>query len=130
MFEKAEALELYSLDPGEDFKEPDVKKGFYGWKILGKTTIKDAKTRKKIIDALYKALDESDGSAAKCFIPRHGVRATVDGKTADVVICFECRQMEFHIGGEMKTEPTNDSAARVLNEVLTMAGVPLAAKKK
>jgi hypothetical protein len=130
LFEKAETLELYSLDPGEDFKEPDVKKGFYGWKILGKTTIKDAKTRKKIVEALYRGLEESDGTAAKCFYPRHGLRATVDGKTADIVICYQCRQMEFRIGAASAMEPTNDSAARLLNEVLTTAGVPLAPTKK
>ncbi|ELP33777.1 hypothetical protein RBSWK_02323 [Rhodopirellula baltica SWK14] len=27
-----------------------------------------------------------------CFNPRHGLRAIYDGKTYDVVICFECLQ--------------------------------------
>ncbi len=130
LFEKAETLELFSLDPGADVKEPDVKKGFHGWRILGKTAIKDAKTRKKIVEALYKGLEQSDGTAALCFNPRHGLRATVDGKTADVVICFECLQMQFVLGEASMTETTTTTPEKVLNEVLTGAGVPLAGKKK
>ena len=130
LFEKAETLELYSLNPGADVKEPDPKKGFHGWKILGKTTIKDSKTRKKIVEALYKGLEASDGTAALCFNPRHGLRATVDGKTADVVICFECLQMQFVVGEASKTETTTTSPEKLLNEVLMNAGVPLAGKAK
>jgi hypothetical protein len=130
LFEKAEDLELYSLDPAADVKEADAKKGFHGWKVLGKTTVKEAKTRKKVIEALYKGLAESDGTMAKCFIPRHGIRATAGGKTADVVICFECLQVQFHVGDGSSTEATTASHQKVLDEVLTAAGVPLAPKKK
>lgn len=130
LFEKAEAIELYSLDPSFDDKEPDPKKGFHGWKVLGKTAIKDAKTRKKLIAVLYQGLADSDGSAAKCFNPRHGVRATVDGKTADIVICFECLRMEFYAGDQSKMETTTRTPEKVLDEILTAAGVPLAPKKK
>jgi hypothetical protein len=129
LFEKAEAIEVYSLDPSDDKKEVDPSKGFHGWKILGKTTVKDAKVRKKLIEAVYKGLAESDGTAAKCFMPRHGLRATSDGKTADVVICFECLQMEFFAGDKKTTETTTRSPEKVLDEVLTTAGVPLAPKK-
>jgi hypothetical protein len=130
LFEKAEELELYSLDPAPDIKDQDAKTGFHGWKILGKTTIKEAKTRKKVIEALYKGLAESDGTVAKCFIPRHGIRAAAGGKTADVVICFECLQTQFHVGAASSTEATTRSPEKVLDEVLTAAGVPLAPKKK
>ena len=128
LFEKAEALELYSLDPTADMKEPDPKKGFHGWKILGKTTVKDAKNRKKIIDALYQGIEASDGTAAKCFNPRHGIRATVDGKTADMVICFECLQIDFHVGEASKLETTTATPQKALDEVLTAAKVPLPKK--
>jgi len=130
LFENAQELTVYSLDPGEDKKEPDEKKGFHGWKVLGMTTIKDAKTRARIVAAVAKGLDDSDGTAAKCFNPRHGLRATVDGKTSDVVICFECLQMSFHTDDKPKTETTTRSPEKVFDEVLTAAGVPLAPKKK
>jgi hypothetical protein len=131
LFEKAEAIELYSLDPGADVKEPiDAKKGFHGWKVLGKTTVKDAKTRKKIVAAMYQGLEASDGTAAKCFNPRHGIRVTADGKTVDAVICYECLQVQFHAGDAAKTETTTATPEKVFDEVLRDAGVPLAAKKK
>ena len=130
LFEKAETIEVYSLDPSFEDKEPDPKKGFHGWKILGKTTIRDAKARTKLVEGMYKGLAESDGTVAKCFNPRHGIRATVDGKTADVVICFECYQMQFVVGAASKTEPTTRAPEKLLDEVLTAAGVPLAGKKK
>jgi hypothetical protein len=131
LFEKAEAIDLYSLDPGADMKEPaDAKQGFHGWKVLGKTTIKEAKTRKKVVAVMYQGLEASDGTAAKCFNPRHGIRVTADGKTVDVVICFECLQMQFYVGQAMKTETTTDTPEKVFDEVLRDAGVPLAAKKK
>ena len=130
LFEKAEAIEVYSLDPSDDRKEPpDAKKGFHGWHILGKTTVKDPKVRKKLVAALYAGLADSDGTAAKCFDPRHGIRATVDGKTADIVICFRCLQMQFIVGEASMTETTTQAPEKVLDEVLTNAGVPLAPKK-
>ena len=46
--------------------------------------------QKQLLDALYKGIADSDGNGAKCFDPRHGIRASVDGKTVDLVICFEC----------------------------------------
>src|SRR5262249_27476094 len=64
--EKAGLFELYSLEPAAD-KDP---KGFHGYKVLGKTEVKDAKVRKEVLDALYKGIADSDGTAAACFIPR------------------------------------------------------------
>ena len=131
LFEKADAIELYSLDPGADMKEPaDAKKGFHGWKVLGKTTVKDAKTRKKLVAAMYQGLEASDGTAAKCFNPRHGVRVMADGKTVDAVICFECLQVQFFVGDASTTETTTDTPEKVFDEMLRDAGVPLAGKKK
>jgi hypothetical protein len=130
VFEKADAIVVYSLDPSFDNKEPDESKGFHGWKILGSTTVKDAKARAKIVAAVAKGLNDSDGTAAKCFNPRHGLRAMVEGKPVDVVICFECLQMQFFAGDAPKTETTTQSPEKALDEALTAAGVPLAPKKK
>src|SRR5262245_44881959 len=86
VLEKADSYELLSLDPGVK----GVKGGFHGWKVLGKTTVKDKKVRGQVLAALKKGVADSDGRVAKCFIPRHGVRATHGGKTVELVICFEC----------------------------------------
>src|SRR5262245_48603699 len=89
MLDKADESEFVSVGPMGEGKG-GVKDGFHGWKVLGKTVVKDAKIRKEILESLYGGIKESDGNGAKCFDPRHGIRATVDGKTVDVVICFEC----------------------------------------
>src|SRR5262249_25736189 len=88
ILEKAEHFELLSLDPAVEGVKGE--EGFHGWKILGKTAVKDAAVRKQIVTALDKGIAESDGNGAKCFDPRHGIRAQHDGKTVDLVICFEC----------------------------------------
>jgi hypothetical protein len=106
--------------------EKDIPAGsdFHGFRILGKTTLKD-ETRKTIVAGLYKGIKDSDGSVAACFNPRHGIRATADGKTVDIVICFECHSLLTYLG-EMKasalTAPTPEAT---FNKVLTEAKVPL-----
>src|SRR5262245_51900338 len=84
--EKADQFELISLDPSERDKPADG--GFHGWKVLGKTLVKDKDGRKKVLDALAKGVADNKGEAAKCFIPRHGLRVVHDKKTYDLVICF------------------------------------------
>lgn len=125
ILENAEHFELYSLNPAKEDKD-----GFHGSTVLGKTLVKEAKTHKQIIAALYKGLADSDGTAALCFIPRHGIRATHKGKTVDVLICFECYQAQFHMGGKSETETLTRSPEKVFDEVLKKAGVPLAKKGK
>src|SRR5262249_31812235 len=88
ILQKAEQIELLSLDP--DFDTGKVKDGFRGWKVLGKTTLKEAKERKKLLDAVETGVAEAGKFGAKCFDPRHGIRATADGKTVDLVICYAC----------------------------------------
>src|SRR5687768_18379585 len=90
--EKAAEWELYSLDP-EHQKDPP-RDGFHGWKVLGKTTVKDAETRKSLLTALDKGAQDNDGTVARCFDPRHGIRVKDGDKTIDLVICFECYQVK------------------------------------
>jgi hypothetical protein len=123
ILDKATEIELLSLDPTP---RKDDDKDFHGYKILGKTTVKDAETRKALLAALYKGIKDSDGSAAKCFNPRHGVRATVDSKTVELVICFECLQIATYPAlPRMGTVLTTRHAESTFNKVLTEAKVPL-----
>ena len=125
-FTKPDQFELYSLDPNAGQKEE--KGRFHGWKVLGKTVVKDAETRTKLLAALDRGINENDGTVAGCFIPRHGLRAVHGGKTVDMVICFQCYQIEFYTdgirdkGGRLVTA----SPQRTFNEVLKAAKVPLA----
>jgi hypothetical protein len=66
------------------------------------------------------------GVGAKCFEPRHGVRATAGDATVDLVVCFACAWVYVYLGPEddaemvMLTVPGDPAA---LEKVLTDAGV-------
>jgi hypothetical protein len=124
---KADQLELYSLDPSkEDDKDKDA---FHGYKVLGKTTVKADDARKALADAVLKGVADSDGAIAKCFDPRHGVRAVYDGKTYDLVICFQCSQIHtYGADNDPVTTGTTGGPEPALDKLLKDAGVPLAAK--
>lgn len=123
--EKAAELEIYSLDG-----ERDVKDGWHGVKVLGKTAAKGDEA-KKVVALLVKGVAE--GSApARCFVPRHGVRVVHEKKTYDLLICFECSQIHIYTDGAEKAEMvvTSDNAHKALDAVLTAAKVPLARPAK
>ena len=127
--EKATEWELYSLDP-EHQKDPP-KDGFHGWKVLGKTTVKDADTRKALLAALDKGAMDNDGTVARCFDPRHGIRVKDGDKTIDLVICFECYQVKVFTGDKHAGDfLTTRSPQPALDKVLTDAKVPLPKARK
>src|SRR5688500_15722314 len=82
---KAEKVELLSLDPEHESKGA-VKDGFHGWKVLGRTELKED-DRRKVLEALEKGVP-GDKGGARCFIPRHGIRVHKGKETLDLVICF------------------------------------------
>ena len=127
--EKAAEWELYSLDP-EHQKDPP-QDGVHGWRVLGKTTIKDADTRKTLLAALEKGAKDNDGTVARCFDPRHGIRVKDGDKTIDLVICFECFQVKTFTGDKLGTGfLTTGSPQPALDKVLTDAKVPLPKKDR
>jgi hypothetical protein len=129
ILEKAEQIELLSIDPERPKENP--KDDFHGWKVLGKTVVKDAEVRKKLVAAFQKGVEENKGEAALCFNPRHGIRASHDGKTADFLICFECFHGHTYVGEkEIEGFLTTDSPEAVFDKVLKDAMVPLAEKPK
>ena len=129
ILEKTEQFELLSLSPAT--QKDEIKDSFHGWKILGKTTVKDAETRKKVVAAFKKGVEDNKGGPAFCFNPRHGIRISHDGKTTDLVVCFECSQVQVFVGNELIWSfwPEN-SPANTFDEVLKAAKVPLAEMPK
>lgn len=128
LLDRAETVELLSLDPNR--RDEKGKGSFHGYKVLGKVDLKMKADRAKVLKALYKGIDDSDGSVAACFIPRHGIRAKVDGKTVEIVICFQCHSMNVYIGDKKTSVLTDGSPAATFNKVLTDAKVPLPEQPK
>jgi hypothetical protein len=118
---KAETLELMSLLP-----EPEKTKRkdhFHGYTVLGKTAIKDAAGRKNLVESFTKGMQGAI-IPAKCFEPRHGIRATHDGKTMDLVICFACSQFYVHdASGKSTKYLVNATPEPLFDKVLKDAGI-------
>ena len=129
ILEKADSIELISLSPSRLKEEP--KDAFHGWKMLGKTTVNKAEDRKALVEAFVKGVAENKGMAARCFNPRHGIRAKHDGKTADFVICFECYQVHAYLDdGKAKYFLISRSPTELFNKTLMNAKVELPEQPK
>lgn len=132
LLDKADQIELLSLDPtGGGFGPPKPDKAkpgeeFHQYKILGSTVVKDAAARQKLVSSFKKAIEEAPEMAAGCFTPRHGLRVTRAGKTAEYVICFECLSSMVYIDDKLeKTYRNSGDPAETFNNVLKKAKVPL-----
>lgn len=127
---KPDKLVLYSLAAEETAEKVSA---FHGWKQLGKTEVTAEETRKKLLTGLKKSLDD-DAKMAKCFEPRHGIRATRDGKTVDLVICYACGQVYVHLPDVKPGDPVrltiHAGGEKGLDAILEAAKVPLAPKKE
>src|SRR5262249_4583016 len=115
ILEKATQFELFSI--GQSPSAKNAKKApedFHEWPVIGKTIVKDPDARKRLVAALEKSVEESNGYGMKCFEPRHGIRATYNGTTADFLICFQCRQVvTYVVGGNEGRFYITDSSALV-----------------
>lgn len=122
LLDKAETFEVYSLDPGQKMD----KEGFHGWKVLGKTEIKDEAKRKRLGDALRVAAEDNFGMVAACFIPRHGIRLKGGGKTVDLVICFQCLSVQVFVDDKQeKGFLTTGEPQAAFDTILKAAGIKL-----
>jgi len=117
----AQEIELLSLNPG---RPPETGEKFQGWEVLGRTPLKGATDRDPILNALAKGLAETDGGMAACFNPRHGIRAVRNGVATDLVICFECWQIQVIAGGgRSETLSVRDSPEAQFDALLTSRGI-------
>lgn len=125
ILDKADEIELISLDP-KRLKDP--KDGFHGYKVLGQATVrKDDKNT--AVAAISKGIKESVLGGALCFSPRHGIKATHDKKTVELVICFECEHVHVYMGGELVDRlHTTADPQKAFDKLLTDAKVPLPGK--
>jgi len=119
-------MTLFSIDGVRDRGGPlPPGESFHGYPVLGKVEVTDPVGRREVATALRAGLSEREMARA-CFWPRHGVRVTEGGRTADYLICFECCQLEVYDGGSKKVWTTGRSPQGALNRYLTAAGLPLA----
>jgi hypothetical protein len=132
----AEALDapekfiLYSLEPApvgvSNAATQAPTETFHGQTVLGKTEVRDAVTRRKLVAAFNRGVSDHDGSVAACFMPHHGVRIQKGKHTIDLVICFMCAQVYTYVDGEQTdTILISTSPRAVFNDVLDRAHIPV-----
>ena len=80
-FNSPDSLTLYSID-GNDYgagEGPNTDEFFHGYPVIGKVEVQNLENRNATMAALRKGIADSDGTMAKCFWPRHAVRASENG---------------------------------------------------
>lgn len=122
-----DSMTLFSLD---GTFEGDVSKiegeAFHGYPVLGKLEVDSASERYNVHHAILQGVEDEDGDGMKrCFWPRHGVRLSMNGKTVEYLICFECNQIHEYVDGEETWwKATSNTPAAELDKLLSAAGVP------
>jgi hypothetical protein len=126
--EQAQEFELLSLDPKH--RDESAPTEFYRRRVVGKTTIKDAATRNRLLGAFDASVRaDKDKTGAGCFNPRHAIRVQHSGKTFYLVICFHCANVYIYADDDLEHQDyiqTDMSPLSVFDEVLKAAKVPLA----
>jgi hypothetical protein len=126
--EKAERFELLSIRPAR-VEKTEGAFNFHGWEVIGRTFVRDAGQRKKLVASLRSGIEENTGIGAACFRPRHGVRVTEKGKVTDFIICFECYQIQVYVDDRpQKAILVTRTPEQLFNAALTAAKLPLSDK--
>jgi hypothetical protein len=120
VLEQADQFELLALNPVPTKSD----RAFHGYAVLGAARISQTDTRRRLISALRQSMRESHGTLAACFNPRHGIRATRNGKQADLVICFQCLSFRLYDDSE-RTFLITDTPRTLFDEVLKSSGVSI-----
>lgn len=125
----ADSWTIYALDPYPHEAPPTEGHDFHGYNVRGETTLTDLATRAEVAAALVAGMAGNDDMVAACFDPRHGIRATTDVGTVDLVICFECLQIYVYEPGDEQRrgmELTTSDPKATFNRVWRAAGLDIA----
>jgi TPR repeat protein len=120
------SITLYSLQPwgGPDLPEWD----FHGHHQNGHVELKPPQAKQAIAavnDAISKGVA---GLESLCLInPRHALRIISSGNTYDILICYECGQLEIYRNGQpLPFSGSIGSKPDALNRLLRQERIPLA----
>lgn len=120
------SITLYSLQPwgGPDPPEWD----FHGHHQNGHVELKP-KQQKEAISALKDAISKgAAGIESMCPInPRHALRVISSGDTYDILICYQCGQLELYKNDKpLRFSGSIGSKPDTFNRLLQQSGIPLA----
>lgn len=123
-------LSLFPNQPSDQSPPPSMpwNELFHDYPILGKAEVRDKVERARLIQELNKSIQDSDGSQATCFMPRHGIHAALGDQTVDLVICFECQQVYAYSSSHPDAPdvfPITQSARPTFDEQVRASGLKL-----
>lgn len=86
----------------ENRPAPNGRDLLYECPVFGKVQITDPELRRQVIAAVKTDIRVGRPFQMKCFEPRHVLRVVKDGRTVDVLICFECRIYGLYLDGSAR----------------------------
>lgn len=114
---------LYSLEPLAKEAAPG-ERTLHGSKIIGQLNL-DRNLEKTVAAQFNAAVAPWDGTGAGCFNPRHALTVTSGGKTYDILLCYECGEIEIFRGKSMIADMRARGTGETLNAILAAHKVPL-----
>jgi hypothetical protein len=90
---------------------------FHDTLILGQTLVADPKVRANLLTAFYSGIGEGNGDTMACFDPQYGIRAVRNRQTVDLVICYECLQVEIYDRHGLRGTSTSRSPLPIFKRI-------------
>lgn len=127
----ADSLELVATNPDWPTKETEADPAtLHGYTVRGRAEIKDRALRLELLTALGAGARENNGMVAACFNPRHALIAKHNGKTCELIICFECLTFQVWDGKERKeTVDLSETPRATFDRIFTDAGLSIAPRQ-
>ncbi|MDF1729788.1 MAG: hypothetical protein P1U53_18785 [Sulfitobacter sp.] len=125
---QAPSLELVATEPDWPTKESrQDPTTLHGYTVRGRAMISDRAVRLELLEALAKGARENNGMVAACFDPRHGIVAEFEGRTCELIICFECLTFQVWDGTDrVETVDLSATPRATFDRIFTAAGLSIA----
>ena len=114
ILDAAPVIKLMSVDPAYYQSKAEM---IHGHRILRSVELR-GEEKARLLQALYAGMTENT-IPAQCFNPRHAIRAGTRDHYVELLICFECAQIESWVdNGKMGVTLVNGSPQATFDQLL------------
>ncbi|MEE9390996.1 MAG: hypothetical protein V3W41_00655 [Planctomycetota bacterium] len=94
ILENADDYELFAIYPHRPRPDeiPAADRQMHGFRVIGRTPVSKA-TGLSALSVIYQGVRDEHYPRAKCFNPRHALRARRGQQWVDLVICYQCQRI-------------------------------------
>lgn len=120
--------ELLAIDPERPGSDESPADAFHGFRVQGRKSLRSDLDRSQLAYALNAGIAGNQGMVAGCFLPRHGISAKTEAGRVDLLICFQCMQINVYGEGDDRLDQilTTPDPRRVFDRVYNSAGLTIA----